>query len=274
MFKSFHPLHFTEIARKGKTMRISLIHMKTRDSIEEIFQAVEEKIREASEQKPDFIALPEYFSVPGFIEKFSSAADIFRKTYIRTIEFLKKVSAELPDVYFVGGTFVEKSQKTFFNTCTVWKNAKMLGSYRKRNLISVEVKMGISKGDKPLVLQTEFGKIGLLICADIFDMEVVRQTINLGAEVIFLPVASLSTHPDVKGHPLSERIASENGVFIAKIGNVRSNARGGRSAVIAPWGVIKEAPSSPMDFVLTAELDMQKLRLYRSGINKDVSTSR
>jgi len=256
-------------------MRVSLIHMKTRDSLEDIFQAVSENVREAAEQRPNFIALPEYFSVPGFIEKFSSAMEIFEKTYTPTIAFLKRVSAEFPDIYIVGGTFVEKSQNAFFNTCTVWRNSELLGFYRKRNLINVEARIGLSRGDKPLVLSTEFGKIGLLVCADIFDREAVKQTVDLGAEVIFLPVASLSSHPDVKGHPLSERIASENGVFIAKVGNVRSDARGGKSAVIAPWGVVEEAPSSPTDYVLTVDLDMERLKAYRFGlgITGDVSSS-
>lgn len=252
-------------------MKISLIHLKIRNTIQETFQTVREKIMETVEQKPSFIALPEYFSVPGFIEKFSSAEEIFANTYDSTMEFLRKISREFPEPYIIGGTLIEKSQGLFFNTCTIWKNAELLASYRKRNPINVEVKMGVSRGDKPLVFTTEFGKIGLLICADIFENEAVKQTIELGAEIIFLPVASLSTHPDVKGHPLSEKIASENGVFIVKVGNVRSNARGGRSAVIAPWGVIKEAPESLTDFVLTVDLDMQRLRDYREEIKRGLS---
>jgi len=255
-------------------MRVSLIHLKTRDSLEEIFKAVHERIREAAEQKPNFVALPEYFSVPGFIEKYSSVMEIFESTYDPTVKFLMEVSAELPDIYIVGGTLIERDRNAFFNTCTVWKDAELLGAYRKRNLVNVEVKMGLSRGDRPAVFPTEFGKIGLLICADIFDAEAVKQTVDLGAEVIFLPVASLSTHPDVKGHPLSEKIASENGVYIAKIGNVRSGARGGRSAVIAPWGVIGEAPLTPTDFVLTVDLDMQRLKAYRKKISGGFSTPR
>ncbi len=253
-------------------MKISLIHMKTRNSLTQLLSAAREKIREAAKQKPNFIALPEYFSVPGFIENFSSAEEIFEKTYNSTVEFLKNVSAEFPNIYIVGGTLVEKSQNAFFNTCMIWKNAKLLGSYRKRSLINMEVKMGINKGDKPFVLETEFGKVGILICADIFDSEAVKQTVSLGAETIFLPVASLSTHPNVKGHPLSEKIASENGVFIIKVGNTCSGAKGGRSAIIAPWGIIEEAEETPSDKVLTADLDMKRLRRYREEINKGFST--
>ncbi|MBX5320450.1 MAG: carbon-nitrogen hydrolase family protein [Candidatus Bathyarchaeota archaeon] len=253
-------------------MRVSLIHMKTRGSVSEALSAACKKISEAAEQKPNFIALPEYFSVPGFIEEFSSAEEIFQKTYNPTFEFLRKVSKQFPNIYIVGGTLVEKSQNTFFNTCLIWKNAKLLGSYRKRNPISIEVKIGISKGDKPFVFPTESGNIGSLICADIFNPEAVKQTVSLGAETIFLPVASLSTHPNVKGHPLSEKIASENGVFIVKVGNVRSDAKGGRSAIIAPWGIIEEAEETFSDKVITADLDIQRLRRYREEINKGFST--
>lgn len=252
-------------------MKISLIHMKTRNSIAQLLSAARKRICEAAKQKPNFIALPEYFSVPGFIENFSSAEEIFEKTYNPTVEFLKNVSAEFPNIYIVGGTLIEKSQSAFFNTCTVWRNAELLGSYRKRNLVNIELKLGIGKGNKPFILETEFGKVGILICADIFDSETVKQTVSLGTETIFLPVASLSTHPNVKGHPLSEKIALENGVFIVKVGNVRSNAKGGRSAIIAPWGIIEEAEETPSDKVLTADLDMQRLRRYREEINKGFS---
>lgn len=252
-------------------MKISLIHMKTRNSMKEGLSAARKKIREAANQEPNFIALPEYFSVPGFIENFSSAEEIFEKTYNPTVKFLQSVSAEFPNIYIVGGTLIEKSQNTFFNTCMIWRNAKLLGSYRKRNLINMEIKMGIDRGEKPFVIETEFGKVGILICADIFDADAVKQTVSLGAETIFLPVASLSTHPNVKGHPLSEKIASENGVFIVKVGNIRSGAKGGRSAIIAPWGVIEEAEETRSDKVLTADLDMKRLRCYREEINKGFS---
>jgi len=247
--------------------------METRDTLEEAISAAQKNIREAAEQKPNFVALPEYFSVPGFFEKYSSAEEIFKKTFKATIKFLRQISSCVPNIYIIGGTLIEKQHKAFFNTCTVWKGGELLGRYRKRNLISTEIKMEVSKGHKPLVLSTGFCKIGVLICADIFDMESVEQTINMGAETIFLPVAALYAHPDVKGHPLSEKIACERGVFIVKVGNVRSGAKGGRSAVITPWGVIKEAPDVSSDVVFTVDLDVSKLRYYRQKLSKGSSTS-
>ena len=111
-------------------------------------------------------------------------------------------------------------------------------------------------------------KVGLLVCADMFDQTIIKQTVRLGAELIFLPVAAMGTHPSVKGHPLTEKIASENGVFLIKVGNVSSSLRGGRSAVIAPWGVLEEVSDAPDDCLITTNLDMSRLREYRRQLSK------
>ncbi|MGQ9538980.1 MAG: hypothetical protein ACUVTE_05315 [Candidatus Bathycorpusculaceae bacterium] len=70
-------------------MKISLIHMKTRNSMAQLLSAAQKRICEAAKQKPNFIALPEYFSVPGFIENFSSAEEIFKKHTIQPLNFWK-----------------------------------------------------------------------------------------------------------------------------------------------------------------------------------------
>jgi predicted amidohydrolase len=90
----------------------------------------------------------------------------------------------------------------------------------------------------------------------------------LGAEIVSLPVAAMGSHPTVKGHPLTEKMARDYGVFVLKVGNVCSNMRGGRSAIIAPWGVLGEVSDAPQDSVLTADLDMENLREYRSRLSK------
>jgi predicted amidohydrolase len=245
--------------------------MKTRDTLKEVLSGAGKNIQKAAEQDPDFIALPEYFSVPGLIENYSSAEDIFKETFKPTMDFLKHISNEFPTIYIIGGTLIEKRNSAFFNTCTIWKDGELLKSYRKRNLINAEVKIGVSKDEKPLVFKTEFCKIGVLVCADIFDSNAVEQTVKMGAEIIFLPVAALYTHPNVEGHPLSEKIASEKGVFIIKVGNVRSGAKGGRSAVISPWGVISEVEDTLSDAILTVELDTVKLKAYREKLNRSFS---
>ena len=249
-------------------MKVSLVHLKIRSSLEANLKAASNGIHKAARQKPAFIALPEYFSIPDSMEHFTSAQETSRNTYKPTMEFLSKISSEFPEIYVVGGSVLEEDKSTFYNTSIIWKNGKIFGKYRKRNPIAVELKAGVSKGSEPAVFTTEHCKVGLIVCADMFDPPTVKAVVDLGAELVFLPVAAMGTHPGVKGHPLTEKLASENGVYVVKVGNVSSSMRGGRSAIIAPWGIIKEVTDAPRDTVVTVELDFSRLREYRKSLKK------
>ncbi len=249
-------------------MKVSLVHMKVRPNLKSNLSAAERGIQEAAKQKPAFIVLPEYFSVPNNMEQFNNAQSISKETYLPTIHFLKQTSQEHPEVYLVGGTVLEEDNGKFYNTTTMWKGGTLVGSYRKRNPIVAELRAGVSKGDQPAVFSTEHCKVGMLICADMFDPPTIKEVVDLGAELVFLPVAAMGTHPHVKGHPLTEKLATENGIYVVKVGNVSSNARGGRSVFITPWGIEQEVSDAVEDSVITTDLDMQKLREYRQNLNR------
>ena len=242
--------------------------MKVRNSLENNLKAAEAAIRKAAKQKPALIALPEYFTVPGCMEDFISAQSVSKETCIETLNFLEEISKQIPDIYLLGGTVLEEDSGKYYNTSTLWKNGSLLAKYKKINPIKAEIKAGVAKGAQPVVVNTDIGKIGLLVCADMFDADLVKQTADLGAEIISLPVAAMGTHPSVKGHPLTEKVALDNGLFVLKVGNVCSSMKGGRSAIIAPWGILGEVSDAPEDSILTADLDMQRLREYRKKISK------
>jgi predicted amidohydrolase len=249
-------------------LKISLIHMKVRGSLKDNLEAASTAVHQAAKQKPVFIALPEYFSVPNNMEQFTSAENISKETYNETIRFLAETSKELPNIYILGGTVLEEDHGVFYNTSTLWRNGELIGKYRKRNPISAELKAGISRGDKPAVITTDHCKVGMLVCADMFDPPTVKAVVDLGAEIVFLPVAAMGTHPHVTGHPLTEKLATENGIYVVKVGNVSSSARGGRSAFITPWGIEQEASDAVKDLVMTTDFDMQKLREYRKSLKR------
>jgi len=249
-------------------LKVSLIHLKVRNSLKSNLKAASTAVRKAAAQKPAFIALPEYFSVPNNMEQFTSAEKISKETYNETIRFLAETSKEFPNIYILGGTVLEEDHGVFYNTSTLWRNGLLIGKYRKKNPISAELKAGVSRGDKPAVLTTDYCKVGMLVCADMFDPPTIKAVVDLGAELVFLPVAAMGTHPHVKGHPLTEKLATENGIYVVKVGNVSSNARGGRSAFITPWSIEQEAADAVKDSVMTIDFDMQKLRKYRKNLNR------
>jgi predicted amidohydrolase len=249
-------------------LKVSLIHMKVRSNLKDNLKAAATAVHKAAEQKPAFIALPEYFSVPNNMEHFNSAEKISQETCEETMKFLADTSKTIQDIYLLGGTVLEEDKGTYYNTSTLWRNGKLIGKYRKRNPINAELKAGVSRGNKPAVYTTEHCKVGMLVCADMFDPPTVKAIVDLGAELVFLPVAAMGTHPHVKGHPLSEKLATENGIYLVKIGNVSSNARGGRSAFITPWGIEQEASDAVKDTVMTIDFNMQKLKEYRKSLKR------
>ncbi len=250
------------------SLKVSLIHMKVRSTLKGNLTAAATAIRKAAEQKPAFIALPEYFSVPNNMEHFTSAEKISKETYNETIRFLTETSKAFQGIYILGGTVLEENHGKFYNTSTLWRNGVLIGKYRKRNPISAELKAGVSRGDKPAVFATEYCKVGMLVCADMFDLPTIKAVVDLGAELVFLPVAAMGTHPHVTGHPLTEKLATENGIYVVKVGNVSSSARGGRSAFITPWGIEQEVSDAVEDAVMTIDFDMQKLREYRKSLKR------
>ncbi len=242
--------------------------MKICPTLQENLTAAKTQIQKAAKQKPALITLPEYFTVPNCMGEFTDAPKISKETCQQTLQFLQETSKEIGDIYLLGGTVLQEDDGKYYNTSTLWRNGKQLAKYKKINPIECEVKAGVAKGNTPLVVDTDLGRLGMIVCADSFDPDLVKKVTGLGAEIVSLPVAAMGTHPTVKGHPLTEQIARDYGVFVLKVGNVSSNMRGGRSAIIAPWGILGEVTDAPENSILSADLDMERLRKYRSELKK------
>ncbi len=243
-------------------MQVSLIHMQISESPEKNLETAEKMLYRAADSGSKFICLPEYFPMPASLEDNMHIEKIAEETCKPAVQLLKRVSKQV-DAYIVGGTIFEKFRGKYYNTCLFLKNGKILGKFRKMHLTDWEKKVGLHVGSTFRVFETEFCKAGILICADVFYPRTVRRLASLGAEVIFLPVSASRTHPHVKGHPLTTKRSIDNKVFILKNGNTRSNSRGGNSAMISPWGILNQAKDEMNTKIISADLDITKLREYR-----------
>ncbi len=246
-------------------MQVSLVHMQVSDSMEENLKTAEQMIYNAAKAGSKFICLPEYFSIPSSLENQESVNKVFNETYEPTLFFLKRISKNV-DAYIVGGTLIGKFRAKFYNTGLLLKNGRVLGKYRKMHLTQLEKTLKLNRGRTLRVFETEFCKAGVLICADIFYPKTVEKLASMGAEVIFLPVSASKTHPLVEGHPLSIERAKDNHIFILKNGNIKSGSRGGRSAIISPWGILNEARNEKKNAIISADLDLMRLRDSRRSI--------
>jgi len=243
-------------------MQVSLVHMQISDSPKKNLETAEQMLYRAADAGSKFICLPEYFAMPASLEDNKQIEKIADEIYEPALQLLKRVSKEV-DAYIVGGSIFEKFRGNYYNTCLFLRQGKILGKFRKMHLTEWEKKVGLHVGSTFRVFETEFCKAGILICADVFYPRTVRRLASLGAEVIFLPVSASRTHPYVKGHPLTTKRAKNNRVFILKNGNTRSNSRGGNSAIISPWGILNQAKDEMNTKIISADLDITKLRKYR-----------
>ncbi|MBD3227818.1 MAG: hypothetical protein GF329_06485 [Candidatus Lokiarchaeota archaeon] len=118
-------------------------------------------IKDASESGADIALLPEAF-IPGY----SLTKDNFRYAEPlegKTISELKKLAKKL-NIY-ISGSFIEKKEKNFYNTMFFLGSEGLLGVYRKNYVYSIENKYW-KRGKDVSIIDSEFGKIGLGICAD------------------------------------------------------------------------------------------------------------
>jgi omega-amidase len=246
-------------------MQVSLVHMQISESPEKNLETAERMIYRAAESGSKFICLPEYFAFPASVEDNKRIEEISDVVYEPAVQLLKRASKQV-DAYIVGGTVFEKFRGNYYNTCLFLRHGEILGKFRKMHLTAWEKEVGLHVGSTFRVFETEFCKVGILICADVFYPRTVKKLASLGAEAIFLPVSASRTHPHVKGHPLTMKRAEEHKVFIMKNGNTRSNSRGGNSAIISPWGILNQAKDEMNTKIISADLDVTKLRKLKQTV--------
>jgi len=83
-------------------MKVSILHMEIRDTLEDNLTAAKNAILKAAVQNPALIALPEYFTVPNCMADFNDAPKISKKTASKTIAFLKEISKIIGNIYLLG----------------------------------------------------------------------------------------------------------------------------------------------------------------------------
>ena len=159
----------------------------------------------------------------------------------------------------------EKAESVIYNTAVLVGPRGYLGKYRKMYLPThsvFEEKRYFRPGYETPVFETELGKIGLIICYDVFFPEVSRALKLKGAQII----VCISASPAVRRNffeTLTAARAIENNTFVIYV-NLVGIEEGlqfwGGSRIISPSGsIIKKAKYNEEDFVV-GEIDLDDIR--------------
>ena len=246
-------------------IKIAAIQMSTVADKMENVRTVKTYLEKIKDENPDFVILPEMFCCPYQTENFPIYAEKEGGPVWQQLSGYAKQYG----IYLIGGSMPEKdAEGNVYNTSNIFdREGKQIGKHRKVHLFDIDVKGGqtfkesdtLTAGDSDTVFDTEFGKIGVMLCFDIRFPELSRMMVNDGAKVIFVPAAfNMTTGP---AHwELSFRTrALDNQIYMVGCAPARDVSAGyiswGHSIVTDPWGRVIDMLDEKKG-ILLAELDM------------------
>ena len=183
-------------------IKIAAIQMPTVADKMENVRTVKAYLEKIKDEKPDFVILPEMFLLSISDREFSDLCGRRRWPDMAAVICIRKTVWSLSD----WGSMPEKdAEGNVYNTCYVFdREGKQIGKHRKVHLFDIDIKGGqtfkesdtLTAGDSDTVFDTEFGKMGVMLCFDIRFPELSRMMVNDGTRIVFVPAAfNMTTGP-------------------------------------------------------------------------------
>ncbi len=233
-------------------MKVALVQMAVSTDKNDNTVKVEKYIVEAKTKGVDLVVLPEMFNCPYKTENFPVYAE---KEKGKQWQELSRIAKE-NKVFLVAGSIPEiDDEGKVFNTSYVFdRNGKQVGKHRKMHLFDINIKDGqmfkesdtLSAGKEICVFDTEFGKVGVVVCYDFRFPELSRLLVEKGAKAIVVPGAFNMTTGPAHWEILFRTRALDNQVYTIGTAPARDingcYVSYGHSMVASPWGdVIAQA---------------------------------
>ncbi|QNK65464.1 nitrilase family protein [Variovorax sp. PAMC26660] len=258
---------------RASPVRVAVVQFDPQVGIENLernAKAVHERLTAAVENKARLIVLPELattgYCFSGREEAYAHAEPVPTGPTVQGwVAFAAK-----HDVYIVG-CLVEQDGPRLFDTAVLVGPDGYIGRYRKTHLWNNE-KLWFTPGDEGYpVFETKIGRIGLLVCWDIWFPEAPRILAQLGADIICTPTNWVWTPPplyDASGTCMAAYLtmtaAHANNVFITaadRVGQERGSGFMGNSLIAGTngWPVGRIAGPDE-DTILYADVDLTAAR--------------
>jgi len=174
---------------------------------------------------------------------------------------------------------VPRSRRVYNTSVLIGPQGRVLGCYRKMHLFDIDMPGGtvlkesrtVKAGERPVVVRTPLGRLGLSICYDLRFPELFRKLMAQGAEIFVVPSAFTAITGKAHWETLVRARAIENLAFVvaAAQGGYHLNGREthGHSMIVDPWGTVLAQVPRGTGFV-SVELD----RDYQQTIRRTFPT--
>jgi predicted amidohydrolase len=151
------------------------------DNLGAFLQAIDAIARD----RPDIVCLGEEIPNEGNSRSYLSTAEPIPGPSTERLG----ASARKYGIYLVAG-LIERDGHALYNTSVlIDRRGKVAGKYRKVYLPREEIEGGLTPGSSCPVFDTDFGRIGMMICWDAEYTDAARALAVQGAEIILVPAA-------------------------------------------------------------------------------------
>lgn len=256
--------------------KVAAIQMASGPNVKANLAEAEKLIKIAVEQEAELVVLPENFAIMGTSESDKvKIAEEFGSGLLQ--DFLQSQASKF-EIWLVGGTIPLRSKesgKVFAASLLFNPQGELVTRYDKIHLFDVTIEASnesytesdtITPGDKIVVVDTPFGRLGLAVCYDLRFPELFRAMVEQGMEICALPSAFTNLTGKVHWESLLRARSIENLTFMiaADQGGYHVGGREthGDSMIIDPWGlVLNRLPQGTG--VVVADIDIEKLEHTR-----------
>ncbi|MCG8427392.1 MAG: carbon-nitrogen hydrolase family protein [Chromatiales bacterium] len=253
--------------------KVAAIQMASGPNVSANLLEAERLVSEAVENGAGLVVLPENFAFMGKQE--SELCTIREAAGDGPLqEFLSQL-AKRYNIWVVGGTIpLEAHDNSKVRAaCLVFnEEGEQVGRYDKIHLFDVnlieanehyEESETIESGQKPVVLDTPFGKIGLAVCYDLRFPELFRSLMDQGMGIACMPSAFTAITGKAHWETLVRARAIENLTYFiaAAQGGFHISGREthGHSMIVDPWGtILAQVPRGTGSVCSALDLDYLK----------------
>jgi N-carbamoylputrescine amidase len=270
---------------------VGLIQMSCSPDPDDNLRRACDKVRQAAMQGAQIVCLPELFRTQYFCQREDHALfDLAESIPGPTSNALAAVARE-NRIVIVASVFERRAPGLYHNTAIVLdSDGSTKGIYRKMHIPDDPLyyeKFYFTPGDLGFkAFDTEYGRVGALVCWDQWYPEGARLTALQGANTLFYPTA-IGWHPDEKAEfgvaqhdawrTIQRGHAIANGVFVGAVnrvghehGDIRGNRAQGKglefwggSFLCDPFGRIIAEASHDREEILIGRCDLKLLEDVR-----------
>jgi predicted amidohydrolase len=246
--------------------RAACVQLRSSDDVQENIRITSELIREAKGKGAQFVATPENTTLMA-PDGGAKLAQSYDEEHDPALPAFSRLAEELGIWLLIGSLAIKVSDsKTANRSFLVDPKGRVAARYSKIHLFDVDLPSGekyresntVAGGDRAVVADLPWGRIGLTICYDLRFPQLYRALAKKGAFLLTVPSAFTETTGKAHWHVLLRARAIENGAFVMAPAQGGTHANGrktyGHSLIIAPWGeILAEGGTEPGVFV--ADID-------------------